>query len=206
MQDQLGKSFGLVIAFLVPGMIALYGASLHVKLLEDWFEIAANARSTTVGGVLLIVVASLGMGVFVSNLRWLVLERWIWRRTPPELPNAHRRRETQTELVYQNLVWQYYQFYQFSANSLFALVLLYGAWLAHELRPEAEGLRPAPVALALPTILLVPTGCVLYVAAKDSLNRYNKRRDSVLKFPVQGDKPVSEGATGVGAGQRSSNG
>lgn len=182
MQDQLGKSFGLVIGFLVPGMIGLYGAALHVEMLRSWFDIAANAQSTTVGAVLLIVVASLGMGVFISNLRWLVLESWIWRRTPPELPEAHRRRETQTELVYQNLVWQYYQFYLFSANALFALVLLYGAWLAQEM--PAAGLRPG---LAVPAALLVPVGCVLYAAAKDSLDRYNRRRTSVLQItPKQG--------------------
>ena len=178
MQDQLGKSFGLVIGFLVPGMIGLYGAALHVEMLRTWFHIAAGAQSTSVGAVLLIVVASLGMGVFISNLRWLVLERWIWQRTPPDLPEVHRRRETQTELVYQNLVWQYYQFYLFSANALFALVLLYGAWLVQELL-ATDRFR---LGLALPAVLLVLVGYVLYVAAKDSLDRYNKRRTSVLQL------------------------
>ena len=34
-QDQLGKSFGLVIAFLVPGMIGLYAMSLHMRMLQS---------------------------------------------------------------------------------------------------------------------------------------------------------------------------
>ena len=91
---------------------------------------------------------------------------------PPDLPEANRRRETQTELVYQNLVWQYYQFYLFSANALFALALLYAAWLAREL--STTGLRPG---LALPAALLVPVGYVLYASAKDSLERLQQAPD-----------------------------
>ena len=109
----------------------------------------------------------------------------IWRRQPPEIP-AHRRRETQTELVYQNLVWQYYQFYQFSANTLFALMLLYGAWLVREV--SETGVNPR---LALPAVLLVPACGVLYFAARDSLGRYTKRRKSVLSEPEpQGREPA----------------
>ena len=179
-QDQLGKSFGLVIGFLIPGMIGLYGASLHVQMFQDWFGIAANAPTATVGGFLFVVVASVGMGVFISSLRWLVLEKWIWRHAPSD-HDASRRRETQTELVYQNLVWQYYQFYLFSANTMFALVLLYAAWIASELM--SIGFRPG---LFLPVGLLAPAGYVLYASAKDSLRRYNQRRSTVLRMaPTQ---------------------
>ncbi len=178
MQDQLGKSFGLIIGFLIPGMIGLYGASLHVEIFREWFGIAANAESPTVGGFLFVVVASVGMGVFISNLRWLVLERWIWQREPPE-HDASGRRETQTELVYQNLVWQFYQFYLFAANTMFALVLLYVAWLAAEL---ASAQDPGLFELCLPITFLVPASYVLYQNAKNSLKRYNERRSNVLRM------------------------
>ena len=36
MQDHIGKGFGLAIAFVGPGMIALYGASLHVEVFRNW--------------------------------------------------------------------------------------------------------------------------------------------------------------------------
>lgn len=176
MQDQLGKSFGLVIGFLIPGMIGLYAAALHVEMFREWFGVAARAESSSVGGFLFVIVASIGVGVFISSLRWLVLERWIWRRTPPE-HDASRRRDTQTELVYQNLVWQYYQFYLFAANTMFALVLLYASWLAAELL--SAGFRPG---LCLPAALLAPASYVLYTAAEDSLGRYNKRRTNVLRI------------------------
>jgi hypothetical protein len=51
-QDHLTKSFGLIIAFIVPGMIGLYAASFQVPGLR---------------------VAAAGAGVFLSGLRWLVL-------------------------------------------------------------------------------------------------------------------------------------
>ena len=102
-QDQLGKSFGLIIGFLIPGMVGLYGVSLHVETIEGWFSVASTAQSSSVGGFLFVLVASIGVGVFISNVRWLVLERWIWKREPPK-HDASARKGTQTELVYQNLV------------------------------------------------------------------------------------------------------
>ena len=175
MQDHIGKGFGLAIAFVGPGMIALYGASLHIEVFRNWLGIGASAQPATVGGFLFAVVSAAAIGVLVSNLRWLVLERWIWRRKPPELAHS-RRRDTGTELVYQHLVAQYYVFYLCSANSLFALVLLYAAWLAHKLAEPGVGLE-----LAAPAGVLIPAGGVLYAAAKDSLNRYSKRRTSLLE-------------------------
>ena len=170
-QDQLGKSFGLIIAFLIPGMVGLYAVSFYVPVIREWFGIAV-AQSTTIGGFLFVIVASLGMGVFISGVRWLVLERMFWNRTPPTL-NAVGRRATQTELVYQNLVWQFYDFYLFYANMLFAIVLLYLAWVFVEWWPEG-------VKLVATTALLIPTCFVLYKSARNSLNRFDQRRESVL--------------------------
>ena len=172
-QDQLGKSFGLIIAFLIPGMVGLYAVSFYVPVIREWFGIAVD-QSTTIGGFLFVIVASIGMGVFISGMRWFVLEHLIWKRESPEL-NTAQRSKTQTELVYQNLVWQFYNFYQFYANTLFAIVLLYLAWVFAERWPEG-------VKLVATTALLIPACFVLYKSARNSLNRFDQRRESVLSM------------------------
>ena len=88
-QDQLGKSFGLIIAFLIPGMVGLYAVSIYVPVIREWFGIAVD-QSTTIGGFLFVIVASIGMGVFISGMRWFVLEHLIWKRESPELNTAQR--------------------------------------------------------------------------------------------------------------------
>ena len=171
MKDQLGQSFGLVIAFLIPGMIGVYAASFHVALISAWFGTAAS-QTTNVGGFLFAILASIGMGVFISGLRWLVLERWM-RWEPEQAVNAAARRDDNTELVYQNLVYQFYDFYLFYANTLFALVILYVAWFADAPRTFSMGTLTR-------TGLLVVACAILYVSAKDSLRRFEGRRKTVL--------------------------
>ena len=180
-QDHLGKSFGLVIAFLVPGMIGLYAASLHVPIFQSWFEAAAGAR-TTVGGFLFIVIASSGTGVFLSGVRWYVLE-WLIKRGVSTKHDTSKRGETQTELVYQNMRQQHYDFYLFYSNTLVALVVLWASWLPSQLPILTAW--PFSWATAKPivvTMLGVAAGWVLYASAKDAYKRYQKKRTAVLEL------------------------
>ena len=174
-QDHLTKSFGLIIAFIVPGMIGLYAASFPVPGLRDWFGVASS-QPPTVGGFLFVNVAAAGAGVFLSGLRWLVLEKWYWGWLYSEndrggsVSIAERSR---SELVYQNLVAQFYDFYLFYANTLFALILLYAAWAFTE-EPH-WGLAWAGVALAVAI-------CVLERSARNSFERFHARRANLLNL------------------------
>ena len=180
--DQLGKSFGLVIAFLVPGMIGLYAASLHVPMLHDWFAAAGHAQ-TTVGGFLFIIIASSGAGVFLSGVRWYFLEERIKRAagisTKHETAN---RRDTETELVYQNVRQHHYDFYLFYSNTLVALVVLWASWLPSQLLALAVWLSWAAVKPIVITVLGAASGWVLYASATNAYRRYQTKRAEVLKI------------------------
>lgn len=75
MKDITITSFGLVIAYLVPGMTGLYGLALWVRGLQRIFAAFLTAEST-VGLFLLVVMAALVMGLFVNCFRWFIFERW----------------------------------------------------------------------------------------------------------------------------------
>ena len=169
-QDHLTKSFGLIIAFVVPGMIGLYAASFPVPALRDWFGIASS-QPPTVGGFLFVNVAAAGAGVLLSGVRWLVLERWWWGEEDPGggVSLAERRR---SELVYQNLVAQFYDFYLFYGNTLVALIVLYATWaLTGELH---WGLAWGGGALAIAIL-------VLERSARNSFERFHARRANLLR-------------------------
>ena len=174
-RDHLGRSFGLIISFLVPGMLGLYAASLHVPVLQDWFNAAASSQST-VGGFLFITIASSGMGVFISGVRWFCLEKLISQGIPTD-HDAGQRRTSDTEAAYQNIRRHHYDFYLFYSNTLVALAALWLSWI------PSTGLFSQPV-VARPLVftgLAFGAGFVLYASARDAYRRYQEKRTKILQ-------------------------
>ena len=168
MKDPLGKSFGLTIAFLIPGMVALYALSYFMPDLKTWFGLVAE-QPTTVGGFLFVVVGSTGVGVVVSGVRWFLCD---WFLAPRVRMNAQRRREGETEAAYQALIANHYQYYQFYANTSVALVWLFLSWL---IVSEPDGM------LVLGRLgLLSVSACGLLFFARDAMRKFNEKALQLL--------------------------
>ena len=179
--DPIGRAFGLAIAFLAPGMIGLYAASLHVAVLRSWFE-AAGRGQTTIGGFLSMVIAASGAGVFLSGMRWCLVEERI--KQSADVPAEHEtagRRDAETELAYQNIREQHYDFYLFYSNTLVALAVLWLTWLPSQLVALPADVSWTTVKPILITALGGATGWVLFASATDAYTRYQKKRAELLK-------------------------
>ena len=179
-QDYLTKAFGLTVAFLAPGMIGLYAASLWMPALQTWFG-TVSSQPPSVSGFLFLNVGAAGSGVFLSGLRWLLLERTKLLNTlcgerviPDETvkDDISKRREALTETAYQNLVAQFYNFYLFYANTAIALVILYLAWVLRDVRPVGA-VAAFGVGLLVALGVLIPSAC-------NSFKRFKDRRASLL--------------------------
>ena len=122
MQNQLVGSFGRTIAFVIPGMILLFALSFFNPGLDVWFGLT---QPPTIAGFLFVVLGSIGLGVFVSGLRWFIFDRFL----APKVKIDHRNRsDKDTEAAYQALVTNHYQFYQFYANSVLSILALFFSW------------------------------------------------------------------------------
>jgi hypothetical protein len=164
MGDDLSKAFGLTIAFLLPGLVGLYALSFFEPRILDWFGLAAQ-QEASVGGFLFVVVSSIGTGVFVSGLRWLSID-WIFG-APPAVESKQRTKDQQTEQIYQDIRIQHYQFYQFYANMLCALVLTYIAWFVT--------VRPVWADALIRLSVLVVAGIVLLLSARNAVHNYDRK-------------------------------
>jgi|KBSMisStandDraft_5_1062788.scaffolds.fasta_scaffold11686_6 hypothetical protein len=177
--DNLSKSFGLGIAFLIPGAVGLYAISFYVPTIESWFG-AATDGETTVGGFLFAILGSAGMGVFISGVRWLVLEseygvralKYEFAPRPPAGLDLARRRDEKCEAAYQDLLFRHYQFYQFYANMPFALGFLYSAW-------TLSGSAATDRAIWLAALMSV-ADLVLLLSARHAIQRYSERLVDLL--------------------------
>jgi hypothetical protein len=67
------SSFGLTIAYLLPGFTTLCGVAVVSPTVRVWLGATAT-DSPTLGGFLYVTVGSLTAGLFLSTLRWLILD------------------------------------------------------------------------------------------------------------------------------------
>jgi|ERR1017187_2405540 hypothetical protein len=68
-------SFGLVIAYMLPGLLGLYGLSFWFPTLRTTFSTFLTADSN-IGLFLIVVMASLIVGLFAHGIRWIFFEVW----------------------------------------------------------------------------------------------------------------------------------
>ena len=73
MRELNSGNFGLVIAYLLPGFVALLGVSFFSEPVQTWFSVSPVALPT-VGGFLYVTLGSLSAGVIVSTVRWATVD------------------------------------------------------------------------------------------------------------------------------------
>lgn len=166
MEDKIGRYFGLVIGVIIPGFVGLYAVGFFVPLVGSWLGLVAQ-QSTGVGAFLFALLGSIGMGLFLGGCRALVMDRHF--QSPP-LDHA-KRRDPNTETAYRNIVADHYPYYQFYSGMMFAVGLLYLAWL---------GTWPSVMRIAFASVLLAGGEVVLYYSAADAIGRFIAKRASLV--------------------------
>ena len=163
MQPITTRNFGILIAYLLPGFIALLGVSFQSVTVRTWL-VGANASTITVGGLLYSTLAAVLAGLLCSTVRWLLLDT-LHAKTGLRRPKWDFR-QLQSKLgAYTLLEENHYRFYQFYGNSLVAWLIGYGCWR----QATATGL------LNWADGGLVAGAALLYLGSRDTLRKYYER-------------------------------
>lgn len=160
--------FGLIIAYLLPGGLVLWGLGQIVPAVQAWLN-AATIDTTTVGGFFFVALASLGGGLLASLIRWFVIDRlhhWTGLR-PPHLDFAKLAERT---AAFALLIEVHYKYYQFYANSLVAGAFAYICWRSQ---------HPLQAALCIDAVAMVLL-LLLAAGSRDTLRRYYTRSGALL--------------------------
>ena len=160
------RSFGILIAYVIPGWVLLLSASYTSETVADWLS-GSLSSSPTVAGFLFASLASIGLGVFTSTVRWLTIDKVIHalKITPSE---RSYRRFAESHHAIESLVQEYYRYYQFHANLAVALPLALSLRWTFSQFSEMEMI-----------LCLLVTG-VLFAGACDTLRKYYQRTAEVL--------------------------
>jgi hypothetical protein len=178
-ESRLGD-FGLVIAFLVPGFLGFWGLAQYSPTIRRWFGIAGQSKAD-VGGFLFVLLSSLALGVFLSGVRWAIVDSFFafigkrWKNTKLKRPDWDEGslREEERRVAFDMIVRDYYRFYQFYANTFVGLAVAYTSY--HFAVPGRPILRPIGV-----FVLFLVGEFFLLVSAGDSLRKYHRAGEKIL--------------------------
>lgn len=170
MQNLTNRNFGLVVAYLIPGFVCLWGIGFIDPRVAAWL---AGSRDVgpTIAGVLYVTIASLGLGMTASAVRWAIIDQ-LHHATGLTRPawsdrDLHNRIEAYTWLIE-----NYYRYYQFYGNTLVSLLIAYGLW-----RSSLPVPPPGPGWIELGLILI---SAVLLGGSRSALSRYYHRAGDLL--------------------------
>jgi len=165
-RDVTSANFGLLIAFVIPGFVLLWGIEPYSGSVQNWVAPESGPHAT-VGGFLYVTVASVGLGQLVSTLRWLVIDS-MHHRTGIRKPTWNFRRLKDKVDAFDHLIQIHYRYYQWHANCLVA------ATLSACLRWSVNGIRLSEF------LLLLAVDALLFVGSRDTLDKYYRRVEELL--------------------------
>jgi hypothetical protein len=178
------RNFGLLIAYVLPGFVALWGVGLMVEPVQFWLHGPAS-DGPTVSGFLFVLLGSVAAGMTVSAIRWAVVDS-IHHATGLRKPAWDDAGLAQKLQAYQFLIEIHYRYFQFYANTLVALPFSYGVW-----RFSPAG-RSAATAWADAGVLLIEL--VFIAASRDALSKYYRRTAKLLGGPER-KPPMTNGGS-----------
>lgn len=156
--DKIGIEFRLLIAYLVPGLLFVYSLSLHLPKL--YMLLGGDKTAPEGPAVVLIVILSIGAGIFVNAFTWAII-RPIIELTSISRPKLDYSKVGNEKLeAFKIIVDQNFRYYQAYANIFSALVILMCSYVALQKSVDLK------YGIAGLVILLI-----LFVAARDSLKR-----------------------------------
>jgi hypothetical protein len=180
MDEKISKAFGQLIAFVIPGFVTLWGMSYIVRDLNAWLGIGTYKD----GQFLFALIASIGLGVFVSGLRFIVFDKVVFGSgrlgVPAPVEDAREaalRKDHQA--TYDDWREQHYRFYQFYSNTAVALVLSFVAWLV-------AGAGATVSSRWIVGTFLFAEGVLSY-SARDSITKYRMKRKALIDSAAGGD-------------------
>ncbi len=171
MQDLAGRNFGLLIAYVIPGFIVLWGVGLVDDRVAEWLSGPAIEAGPTIGGFLYVTIASIGLGMTASAVRWLVVDT-IHHLTGLTRPRWSDQPLHERIAGYTWIIENHYRYYQFYGNSAVALFFTALVWRATT--PEVGN------DLGWIDASLIALEAVLLAGSRSALELYYRRAASLL--------------------------
>ncbi len=128
MKDVSSTTFGLLIAFLLPGFVGLYGLTYWSPGVSRLFDSFLTAQSSA-GFFLLVTLAALVLGLQATLLRWLLFERWLCRNNRLQPGDSAELSDDAKLAAFRAAVDEHYRYHQFWGGMSLVLPPVYIGWV-----------------------------------------------------------------------------
>lgn len=135
MNELSARNFGLLIAYVLPGFVALWGVSVVSAPVRVWL-VGTGSDGPSAAGVVYVFLLSIGAGMTASVIRWALLDT-VLHQSGLRRPAMDFSRLNQHLQAFDRLVEHHYQYYQFYGNTLIAALAAYPTWRAIDLDGRA---------------------------------------------------------------------
>ncbi len=169
MSELSGKQFGLLIAYVLPGFVILFGVSFVSPTALGWLKSAESATGPSVGGFLYAFLFSVGGGVTVSAVRWFILDK-VHQRTGVRRPLLNLESLEDKFRSFDRVVEDHYRYYEFYGGMTIATGFSYFVWR----------LQQTTTGVGCCDILFLIIEVVFIAASRDALRNYYGRAAQVL--------------------------
>ena len=170
-RDITSTTFGLIIAYLLPGLTVFYAMSFWSPQVENWFDRVVDGNAS-VGLILFMIFGALVFGLQLSIARSLVFESIICRECRFDATVLAGISDPGKFSAYRLLVDEQLRYHQFWGAMAFAQPVLFYAWIT----TQQQQRMPACLAIFLAFLC---EGATVY-AAIESLKRYASARRNIL--------------------------
>jgi len=122
--DTTNRHFGLLVAYVLPGFIALGGIALLVPAVAEWLQPSPGQSGWEIGPPVYAILAATAAGVTLSCFRWIIVDHvHHWTGVKPPSWNLGALEDRLDAFNY--VVEGSYRYYQAHANMLIAIVWTY---------------------------------------------------------------------------------
>ena len=174
------RNFGLLIAYVIPGLVVVAAAGYFSPTVQSWLTVPE--RGPTIAGFLYLSLTSIAAGVTVSAVRWAVVDT-LHHYTGLSAPNWDFGKYAAKAKAFDAIVEDHYRYYQFYSNMAVALIVLFACHRAAGNAPLMD-----PYSLA---ILFLICEVFFIAGSRDALRKYYARGSLVLGVMSEAPKRIA---------------
>ena len=184
MSELSHKNFGLLIAYVLPGFVALWGIGHFLPTVESWIT-SSQQGAPTIGGFLYVTLASLVAGLTVSAVRWAIIDS-LHHATGLKPPSFEFSTLDDRLQGFHGLVENHYRYYQFYSNMFVSTALAFAAEV---------NLLSNLCQVGWPALGFLFLELVFFAGSRDALYKYYARAERLLGTTCseEGDVTMTNG-------------